>query len=84
MTTSKTPYSLLRRLKGPDPVVHLCDHIGSAQLAVCGGRFAASSMDPNYDRDAIPTCFWCVVGADGSSLCWFEWGSGGPNLVTST
>lgn len=74
MIKSDTLYSLLRRTKGPDPVVHLRDHIGSAKLAVCGGRFAATSMDPNYDRDAVPTCFWCVAGADGDSLKWFEWG----------
>jgi hypothetical protein len=84
MTNSKTPYSLLRRLKGPDPVVHLRDHIGSAQLAVCGGRFAASSMNPNYDPDAVPTCFWCVAGRDGSSLIWFTWGDIGLTGETST
>lgn len=83
MTKSKTPYASLLRTKGPDPVVHLRDDIGSAQLAVCGGRFAASSMNRNYDPNAVPTCFWCVAGRDGSSLIWFTWGDVGLREDTS-
>ena len=79
MIRYNTLYTELRRVKGPDAVVHLRDHIGSAKVAVCGGRFAAMSMDPNYDPSAVPTCFWCVAQADGGeSLCWFTWGDVPP------
>lgn len=62
------------RIKGPDPGVHLRD-VRMLNLAVCKGRFAAQSMNQHYDVNAPPTCFWCLSGADGSSLCWFEWGT---------
>jgi len=80
--TIETKYTDYVRIKGADLVVHLRD-VRLLNLALCRGRFAAQSMDQHYDPEAAPTCFWCLSGVDGSSLCWFEWGAG-PNLATST
>lgn len=72
----ETKYIEYTRVKGPDPVVHLRD-VRSPYIAVCRGRFAASTMDQHYDVNATPTCFWCVSRVEASTLQWFEWGSAG-------
>jgi len=71
-------YTDYTRIKGPDPVVHLRD-VKSLSLSVCKGSFGAATMDQHYDRNAVPTCFWCIGGSDGSGLQWFQWGVRSPN-----
>jgi hypothetical protein len=70
---TRTKYSDLERTVGEGGVVHLRDPLDQAYASVCHGRFSAATMKKFKDPDSVPTCFWCVVGADGDGIRWFKW-----------
>ena len=64
----RTPFV---RVKGSDAVVHLAD-LTRINIAACKGGFSRSSV-MYVDDDALVTCFWCILGEDGSGLRWYDW-----------
>ena len=69
---SPTKYIDLERTISDGGVVHLRDP-ADCHAAICHGSFGAGTMRSSSDRNMVPTCFWCVVGADGSGIRWFKW-----------